>query len=391
MYNQDKEYNILAEKFKTLFGKAELIVQAPARVNIIGEHTDYNDGFVLPFACDRYIWFFVSPNVDRKLKLHAADTDQTAAIDLDNLQIEISGFERYFAIVCQYLQQNNYKFDGLNIVFGGTIPAGAGMSSSSAITCGFLYLLNKQFDLSIPENELPFVASNAENLTGLNGGFMDQFAIFNGKKEHAILLDCRDRNAQQVPLHLQGHHFYLFNTNVKHNLVDTEYNNRRQDCAEVLQHIAKSESISSVREITKEFLDKYVAKISEKQYNRVHFVIKENERVLHAIKAIEKSDFEQLGKLLLQSHQGLSQEYEVSCPELDFLVEKAQQYSSILGSRMMGGGFGGCTINLIKEELPLEVCEEIKLAYQQKFGRQVDIWKVGSSDGIGLVSNKATG
>jgi galactokinase len=365
------------------FGKpAEHTIYAPGRANIIGEHTDYNDGYVLPFAIAQGIWFGAAANDSQRLNIKAFNTDQTVHIDLQTLEISNDvGWAKFFI---QVLKTFDFvALNGLDIVFGGDLPIGAGISSSSALTCGLISLLNNVWQLNLSTSELVQNAVNAERGYGVRGGIMDQFTIFNGRKNQAILLDCKTNTHEYVPLDMGQFKFYLFNTKVQHNLLHTDYNSRRDECDLAVNLINKHyKKVTSLRDIDMEDLTNLQSMLDVTSFNRVSFVVQENHRVIKAKYALLQNDFEALGLLLYESHDGLSQMYQVSCAELDWLVAYTLDFDQIAGARMMGGGFGGCTINLVKGELSTHFITEMTLKYKQQFGFDPEIFEVIPSDGI---------
>ena len=355
---------------------------ALGRANIIGEHTDYNEGFVLPFALEKGIWFAGSVNNTSVISIKAKDTDEYTEIDLDTLQSQNDySWAKYFIQVLLALPNKNIR--GAEICFGGNLPIGAGISSSSAIACGFTYLLDKLNSLMLSPKELVDTAVLAEQNHGVKGGIMDQFCIFHGKKDKAILLDCRNDAAELLPLELKNHKFYLINTNVKHHLLDTDYNNRRKQCDLAVSYINQYiKPISALRDLQITDLIELQSKLDDDVFRIVSFVVQENNRVLLAKEALTNHNFTWLGTLMYESHDGLSQMYRVSCDELDWLVNYTFNHDHILGARMMGGGFGGCTINLVNGDLGEDFQEKIKSLYFTEFGKLPDIFEISSADGI---------
>lgn len=376
-----KPLDPLIFRFSDLFNTApELVVNSPGRANIIGEHTDYNEGLVLPFAIDRLCYFIAKRQTDRVVSIAALDLNKKISLNLESLPKEApKDWTRYFITALKVLQKYDYPITGIQCVFSSEVPIGAGLSSSSAITCGFIAVFNAFFQLNIPKERQIRLASEAENGTGVQGGMMDQYAIVMAKKEHALLLDCKDFSTELVPNTIEGCHWYFIDTQVQHNLANTEYNLRRNDCERGFQQL-KNEypSLSSIREITKEqllFLDKDV--VSKK---RLRFVIEENARVLAMKDALLTKNPNKVGDLLYEGHLGLSREYEVSCEELDYLVEVAKKIPGIFGTRMMGGGFGGGVIALVKND-SLEAPHQVLEAYQNKYKKGA-IYSLNSIEGI---------
>lgn len=369
--------------FISCFGKApEYTLFAPGRANIIGEHTDYNDGFVLPFAIGQGIWFCAARNDQHKINIKSFNTAQITTIDPNTLETSFDiGWVKFFIQVLKTIEPK--YLSGVDIVFGGNLPIGAGISSSSALTCGFIAILDDIFNINMTEEALVHTAVASERGYGVRGGIMDQFTIFHGRKNQAILLDCRTNAHEYVPLDMGQFKFYLFNTNVQHNLLHTDYNTRRDECDAAVIIISQYyKKIESLREISMDDLTILQSMLDSVLFNRVSFVVQENQRVLKAKEALLKNDFVSLGLLLYECHDGLSQMYQVSCAELDWLVAYTLEVDQIVGARMMGGGFGGCTINLINGPLSDAFIAEMKLKYHQNYGLYPDLFEVCPSDGI---------
>lgn len=369
--------------FENLFGKAaNFTLFAPGRANIIGEHTDYNEGFVLPFAISKGIWFAAKKNYTSIVSIVACDMDQKTDIHLESMTMTtIYDWARYFLQVLMLMPKESIS--GIELVFGGDLPIGAGVSSSSAIICGFTTTLNSVFDLKMDANLLLDDAITAERGQGVRGGIMDQFTIFYGKANQAILLDCQDNVHEYLPLNLGVHKFYLINTKVKHNLINTDYNIRRAEVDQAVEYISKYyKPIKSLRDVKMADLTYLQSILNDTLFRRVSFVVQENDRVLKAKVALNHHHYDQLGNLLYASHDGLSHMYEVSCAELDWLVNYTLEKDEFLGARMMGGGFGGCTINLTKHTLSESNKKELSTAYFSKFGQLPDIFEISPADGI---------
>ena len=373
--------NILKEKFKNTFGPPEITVFAPGRANIIGEHTDYNDGFVLPFAINQGVWFFARANESNIIQIIAFDTDEKTTIEAGKEDTPKYGWEKFFRQVLRASPGAPSK--GADIVFGGNLPIGAGISSSSAITCGFLTVIDRMNKLNLSPDQLVNTAVLAERGSGVRGGIMDQYTIINGLKNKAILLDCKTNSHHFIDLDLGQHRLYLINTRVKHNLINTDYNNRRAQCEEAVAMLNKNyKHLTSLRDVNIEELNQLEKLLPDILFNRASFVIQENQRVLDAVNAIKLKNYSKLGELLYASHDGLSQMYDVSCDELDWLVNFTLDQDNFLGARMMGGGFGGCTINLTSNEPNDDVMEEMASKYLKRFGIKPEIIAITPEDGI---------
>ncbi len=373
----------LENQFLSVFGcTPEFSTFAPGRVNIIGEHTDYNEGYVLPFAIHQGIWFLAAPNNSHRIHIIAANPQEQIDIELPHIDIENA--PDWYKFIHQVLKLYSDKnIIGFNAIYGGNLPIGAGISSSSALTCGFITLIDEMNAFNTSVDDKIQKAVTAERGHGVQGGIMDQFTILNGRRDKAILLDCRTNHPEYILLDTSEYTFYLINTQVKHNLIDTDYNQRHHECNLAVDWInLNHRPISSLRDIFIEELPILKTKMDKILYLRTSFVVEENDRVLKAIDVLTSGDYHTLGHLLYQSHSGLSLKYEVSCPELDWLVEYTKSKSNIMGARMMGGGFGGCTINLIKGRLDITDKEDLIMQYHNKFGIEPDIISVVPSSGI---------
>ncbi len=378
---------IIYQAFTEKFGQPETVIFAPGRANIIGEHTDYNEGFVLPFAIGQGVWFYARSYENRShFNVVAFDTEEETTLSYDSREPKF-GWEKYFRQVLNVM--SGFGIKGADIVFGGNLSIGAGISSSSAITCGFVALLNQLNHLHLGVDDLVTKAVEAERGYGVRGGIMDQYAIFNGQKDKAILIDCRNNSHEYIDIDLADHHFYLINTNVKHNLIHTDYNNRRSECEQVVSLLNRNyREINALRDLTISDLPKIRIMLDDTLFNRVSFVVQENRRVLQTVQALSEKNYEAIGELLYASHDGLAQMYQVSCEELDWLVNYTFDDEQFLGARMMGGGFGGCTINLIQGMLSDSIISDIENNYYERFGIKPDIFHVHSEDGI---LNRAAG
>lgn len=370
----------LKTDFEQQFQQSPEIFRAPGRVNIIGEHTDYNDGLVLPFPIEKAIYFAAAKRGDKLIQIHARDLGKSAVIDLQNI-IQNEPWTRYFIGALNALSEDGYAFKGMNIMVSGDIPFGAGISSSSALTCGFLFAIQQLFDLDISKREIVFIASRAENGTGVNGGKMDQFAICMGEENKAILLDCRDYSYQLIDNKLKGASWFLFNSMVEHNLAETEYNDRRADCDAALEVMQKKDAhLKSLRDIDLETLDALNSYLSKTLYERVLHVVKENERVLQMVTSLADNNLLKAGTLLYDSHMSLAKLYEVSCDELDYIVNSLRKLPGCFGARMMGGGFGGSVIALLEDKT--YDFSQLKNDYKEKFALDMQIITVQSKNGM---------
>lgn len=367
------------KKFKT----DPLLIFSPGRINIIGEHTDYNDGFVFPAAVDKGIAAAIQKSDSGSCTAIAINLDSTIEFELDKLKPSKEGsWENYVFGVVAEIQNRNKVVGDFNIIFKGNIPGGAGMSSSAALENSVVFGLNELFELGLSKEEMILISQKAEhNYVGVNCGIMDQYASMFGKKDHALHLDCRTIKSKPYKIDFKDHQLMLINTNVKHSLSDSAYNDRRSAC----ESISKLLGIKALRDATEEDLETIIDKVTPANYQKALYIIQENARTLKAAKAIENNDLETLGSLIYQSHEGLSNQYKVSCDELDFLVEQAKKNKHVLGARMMGGGFGGCTINLIAKKEAKAFAEAASKAYKNKFDKECSVYFIQLSDGTHLV------
>ena len=386
--NNKKIIETIEKKFSQLFNQKSLLVRSPGRVNIIGEHTDYNEGFVLPAAIDKAIYIALAKRDDDIIKIYSNEFEEEHESQLNNLQPLKQHWANYVLGVADQLQSRGYKIQGFNMVFDGDIPIGAGMSSSAAVECATAFGLNDIFGLNIPTIELVEISQKAEHtFAGVLCGIMDQFASMFGKKDHLIKLDCRSLDYEYVPLKLDGIKIILMNTNVKHSLASSEYNTRRLQCTEGVAMVKDFiPEVHSLRDVTMPMLDKYVKPKDDIIYKRCKYVLEENTRLLQAAEDLKKGDITSLGKRMFMSHNGLKNEYEVSCEELDFLVDFVRSEKNVLGARMMGGGFGGCTINLVKEEAIDNLVQRASQAYLENMNKELTVYVSEIGDGTGIIN-----
>jgi len=363
-----EKHQNLPEAFNNF--KAEIKVASPGRINLIGEHTDYNRGFVMPSAIDKKIFFqFRRNDHENRCRIYSETFETYLEIDLGKILKSKNSWENYLLGVIDELQKLGKIIKGFDCIIKSELPIGAGISSSAALECGFAGGLNSLFSLDLSVMELVKLSQRAENnFVGNNCGIMDQFASVMSKKDHFIKLDCDSLEAEFIPAELQNCKLLLLNTNVSHNLADSEYNSRRQECENAVALIQqKYPQVKSLRHVSFEMLEEFKEKIDPISLKRCKYVLEENSRVQDTEEALRKGDLKTVGKLMYDSHRGLQHLYEVSCPELDFLVDFSEDKSFIYGSRMMGGGFGGCTINLIESDKIEEYITEVTEAYEEKF------------------------
>ena len=382
----DKEF--VKKHFAERFGCEGVAYASPGRINLIGEHTDYNGGFVFPGAVDKGMIMVIKPNGLDKVRAFAIDIDPKdeapyVEFGLNEEDKPAEAWACYVFGVCREMQKRGVEVKGFDTAFAGDVPLGAGMSSSAALESTYAYALNDLFgDNKVDKFELAKVGQATEhNYVGVNCGIMDQFASVFGKAGSLIRLDCRSLEYQYFPFKPQGYKLVLLNTCVKHELVGSPYNERRLSCERVAEVIkAKHPEVESLRDASFEMLEEVKAEIKPEDYNRAKYVIGEVVRVLDVCAALEAGDYETVGKKMYETHFGLSKDYEVSCEELDYLVDVAID-CGVTGSRMMGGGFGGCTINLVKEELYEVFIEEAEKRYKEKYGKSPKVYDVVIGDG----------
>jgi galactokinase len=370
--------------FKKQFKTDPLIVFSPGRINLIGEHTDYNEGFVFPAAIDKGIALAIQKSEEDISKVFALNKGELYEFALDHIKpLKNGDWRNYILGVVAELQVLGKEIGNFNGVFSGNIPGGAGMSSSAALENSFVFGINELFNLGLTKEEMILVSQKAEhNYAGVKCGIMDQYASMFGIKDSALLLDCRTVTSKPYKIDFKDYDLMLINTNVKHDLAETAYNDRRKVCEKVSELLG----VVALRDASTSDLEKIKHDISEEDYQKALYVIEENNRVKKFAAAIEKDDLGTLGSLLFQSHDGLSVQYKVSCTELDFLVTQAQGSSDVIGARMMGGGFGGCTINLVRKSGMEAFKKEVSKNFKDEFGRACSIYEVKLSQGTHLVN-----
>lgn len=377
--------------FEKSFGSTpQKIVLSPGRINIIGEHIDYNDGYVLPAAIDKIICFAFEKNNTNTSKIIAIDLDDEFEIDLnDEIQLTDNVWTNYLRGVINQLKIKGFEFEGFNCVFSSNIPVGSGLSSSAALECGFLFGIKELFDLKIKPVDIALMGQSAEHWVGINCGIMDQFSSVMGKEDKVIKIDCRTLEYEYHDANFSDYSLILFDSNVKHSLMTSAYNERRQQCEEGIATIMKNyPKITSFRDCTENQVMSLKDKMTKDVYRRSLFVVKEIKRVILACEALDKGDILTLGKLMFETHEGLSLDYEVSCAELDMIVDTLKKDEAVVGSRMMGGGFGGCTINLIKKGHEERIKKQLSAVYMETFGIELKIYDVKISNGTSLYTAK---
>lgn len=373
--------------FQEKFGNApEKVVLSPGRINIIGEHIDYNDGYVLPAAIDKIICFAFAKSNSKKSKIVAIDLNEEFELDVTQ-EIELSKvvWTNYILGVVKQLKDNGFSFDGFNCVFSSNIPTGSGLSSSAALECGTIFGIKELFDLQIPKVDIALMGQKAEHWVGINCGIMDQFSSVMGLENKVIKIDCKTLEYEYHNADFNDYALILFDSNVKHSLFTSAYNTRREECEEGLSIIKSNfPEITSFRDCVENHVLSLKDKMPPNVFVRSHFVVKEINRVALACEALDNGDIEELGKLLFETHEGLSKEYLVSCEELDFIVDTLKNEKAVIGSRLMGGGFGGCTINLIKKGEVENIKTKLAQLYKEAFDIELKIYDVKIGNGTSL-------
>ena len=366
------------DKFLTLFGKPGVVYASAGRINLIGEHTDYNGGFVFPGAIDKVIMAEILPNNTDQVNVFSIDINEEAHFGLNEDDAPSQSWACYIFGVCREILKRGGVVKGFDAVFAGDVPLGAGLSSSAALESCFAYALNDMFnDNGINKFELARIGQSTEhNYCGVNCGIMDQFASVMGQKGKLMRLDCRSMEFEYFPFESDEYELILVDSRVKHELADSPYNKRRQSC----ERVAKRLGLDTLRDATLEMLGNILPDITAEDYFRAKFVIEEKERVLAVCDALNAGDFEKVGRKMYETHDGLSKDYSVSCEELDFLNDLAKE-CGVTGSRIMGGGFGGCTINLVRKELTDAFVQTAKDRFNEKYGHEPKVYPVVISDG----------
>lgn len=377
-----------AEFVKRYESEPAVIVRSPGRVNIIGEHTDYNEGFVLPAAIDKAAYIALSLRNDDEIHLTALDLNETFSTTVTALKPvgDISWPNYILGSAAQFIKRG-IASPGFNAILSSDVPIGAGLSSSAAVECATVFALNELLQTNLDRVAMVVMAQKAEHeYAGVMCGIMDQFASMMGKKDHVIKLDCRSLEYEYVPFKLEGIKILLLNTNVKHSLASSEYNTRRNECTQAVDWIkAHQPEVTSLRHATIAMLNEYVLPKDKTIDDRSRFVVEEIERLLTGCKDLQQGNIAALGKKMFATHDGLSKMYAVSCKELDFLVDFVRDRSEVIGARMMGGGFGGCTINLVEESAIDQLIADIKPAYEAATGLQLDYYIASIENGTEII------
>lgn len=374
----------ISQKFQELFNTTGVFFASPGRINLIGEHTDYNGGFVFPGAIDKGMIAEIKPNGTGKVRAFAIDLNDYAEFGLTEEDAPKASWARYIFGVCREIIKRGGNIQGFDTVFAGDVPLGAGMSSSAALESTYAFAFNELFDLNIDKFELAKIGQSTEhNYCGVNCGIMDQFASVFGQKGHLIRLDCRSLEYKYYPFDPEaaGYKLVLLDSVVKHELASSAYNKRRQSCENVVAAIKRNHpEVDFLRDADMDMLNEVKADVSAEDYMRAEYVIEEIQRVLDVCDSLEKGDYETVGEKMYGTHHGMSKLYEVSCEELDFLNDIAKE-CGVTGSRVMGGGFGGCTINLVKADKYDAFVEKAFAEYTKKFGHAPKLYDVVISDG----------
>ena len=375
---KDEMRKKIEKVFKEKFGGEGTLYASAGRINLIGEHTDYNGGFVFPGAIDKVIMADIRPNGTDKVRVFSIDIDDYAEFGLREEDAPSQSWARYVFGICREIIKRGGKVEGFDAVFAGNVPLGAGLSSSAALESCFAFALNDLFnENTIDKFELAKIGQSTEhNYCGVNCGIMDQFASVFGREGNLMRLDCRSMEYEYFPFHPEDYLLVLVDSRVKHELKDSPYNKRRESC----ERVAKRLGLETLRDATMQMLKEIRTDITAEDYFRAKFVIEEKDRVLAVCDALNAGDYETVGKKMYETHRGLSDDYEVSCEELDFLNDIARE-CGVTGSRIMGGGFGGCTINLVKKDLHDAFVDKAVKEFEAKYGHKPMIYDVVISDG----------
>lgn len=375
---------MIEQTFERIFGSVpEVVVRAPGRVNLIGEHTDYNDGFVLPAAIDRAITYAGRQRADRRVRVHAIDFNASGEFDLDDIQKDSEKtWSNFLRGVSKFLEADGHRLTGADMVFGGDVPREAGLSSSAAVEVGATAFWNKLLDLGLDPVYIVKLSRRAENeFVGVPCGIMDQFISALGRRDHALFLDCRDLTYRHVPLRTDVK-IVVCNSGVKRALAQSEYEVRLKQCREAVARIAATgRAVKSLRDVTLADLEAARGKMDNLLWRRARHVVSENQRTLEAVKVLQGGDLERFGELMNQSHESLRNDYEVSSVELDRLVDLARQQEGVLGARMTGAGFGGCTVTLVRADAAESFAQAVARAYEEVGPLKAKVYVCQASDG----------
>ena len=381
----------IREEFSKRFGhEPEIIVRAPGRVNLIGEHTDYNDGFVLPVAIDRYIYLAVRPAETDQVWVHSLDFEESVSFSLDDVVFDkVHPWSNYIRGVVDSLSKKGCHLSGMEALVAGNVPQGSGLSSSAALEVATAFALDKLNSLRLGPQEMALICQKAENdFVGVKCGIMDQFISCLGVKGNALFIDCRSLDFRVVPINLEDTVIVICNTNVKRGLVDSEYNRRREECQEGVDLLKNHlPEIDSLRDVSVEDFNLYHDALPKVIGRRCRHVVYENQRVRDAVDALQEGDRTRFGELLYLSHRSLKDDYQVSCRELDEMVEIASSIDGVCGGRMTGAGFGGCTLNLVEEDSLDRFVGHMKENYPRRTGIEADIYVCQVEDGVKIIKS----
>ena len=379
------------QTFISKYGAEPLLIESPGRVNLMGDHTDYNDGFVLPAAIQKVIWMGMAPSKLGKIRAFSVDMNESVVLDINDLQKSDKHWANYIKGVVSELAESGYSVSGFDVVFGGDIPIGAGLSSSAALEGAVVVGLDHLFDLGVDRKQMAKIGQLTEhNHVGLNCGIMDQFINLHGEANSALKLDCRSLEYQLFPFEREDIKLVLCNSKVSHNLASSEYNVRRGQCEKGVAILKQYEpDLKNLRDVTFNLLEEHKEELGELVYRRCRFVLEENKRVHDACRHLQENDFKAFGERMYESHAGLSSDYEVSCEELDILVDLAKEQPGVFGSRMMGGGFGGCTINLVQEDQVGTFTNAVSKGYKDATGVDADIYITQINAGAKVIEGES--
>lgn len=375
------------KSFKDNFNEEPYIFRSPGRVNLIGEHTDYNFGFVLPASINKIICLAVSPRNDDKIKIFALDMNDFYEGSINNLEKSSKHWPNYLLGVIDQLKKSKYGIKGMNCVFGGDIPIGAGLSSSAALEAGFAFAYSHIFDLQIDKLSIVRLSQKAENdFVGVNCGIMDQYVNIFGETGKALRIDCLSLEKKYYPFDYKNTSIVLFDTSISHSLSSSQYNQRKKECDEGVKIINKNlPNVKSLRDVSIDILTEFKNKMEAKIFKRCKYVVEENERVLKACEALTKNNLNNFGSLMYETHSGLADNYEVSCSQLDFLVNEMKKNAKVYGARMMGGGFGGCSINIIENDEIESLSRKTLENYKRKFNLNAKVYVTKISRGTSII------
>ncbi len=395
--NSNNYISLIKQAHQQRFNESpDILVRAPGRINLIGEHTDYNLGFVLPAAIDKAIYFAVSrAKAGEPNTVFAHDLQEEYTFSTENITpLPDGAWQNYVLGVIAEVTHLKGQLPNLQITFGGNIPQGAGLSSSAALECGICHIFNELFELNFSHKEMAAIAQKAEHTyVGTQCGIMDQTASLMSKSEHVMLLDCRSLEVEYVPYQPVGYQLIICNSNVTHQLASTAYNERRQQCEEGVAILSKIDSsIKSLRDVSFNFLEKNKHLLNEVVYKRCAYITQENDRVLKFCNALKVQEVQELGRLLYEAHDAMRYQYEITCDEIDFMVDFTKSLTEVKGSRMMGGGFGGCTLNIVEneyaEQFKINIAKAYKDKYKDKAGLELSIYDLKIESGVQTISTK---